>query len=115
MAGTIRRWKRGSTVPAIADVLLDNSGAPLNLAGSTVLFRFGAVVSGSATIRGTATLPGGGGGGTVSYAWGTADLGTAGLFYAGWEVRYGAGGTEIFPSGGTIPGEPDWRLVRVTE
>jgi hypothetical protein len=114
MAGTIRRWKRGSTVPAIADRLLDSTGTPINLTGSTVLFMFGSVVSGSASVLGTAQVAGGTMG-DVSYAWGTADLANPGLYYAGWQVRYGTGGTEIFPQGGTIPGDPDWRLVRVTQ
>jgi len=114
MPSTIRRWKRGSTVPAIADRLLDATNAPLNLTGATVLFMFGSVVSGSASVLGTAQITSATTG-DVRYAWGTADLANPGLYYAGWQVRYaGTLGVETLPQGGTINGEPDWRLIRVT-
>jgi hypothetical protein len=113
MTSTIRRWKRGSTVPAIADRLLDAVGNPINLTGATVMFMFGSVSAGSASVHGTAQITVATTG-DVAWAWGTGDLAVPGLYYAGWQIRYQAGGTETLPQGGTIPGEPDWRLVRVT-
>jgi hypothetical protein len=107
---SVRRWKRGSTSPAISDVLEDASGAQLNLSGATVTFWMGPM-SGTATMRGTAAVSGG----TVTYAWGTADLAETGLYGAYWRVAYSGGAIEKLPQGGAIPGAPDVLLVRVTD
>ncbi len=107
---SVRRWKRGATSPAISDVLQDSDGTPLDLTGATVTFWMGPL-SGTVVQLGTATITGA----TVTYSWGTADLDTPGLNGAYWQIVYSGGAIEKMPAGGTIPGEPDFLLVRVTD
>ncbi len=108
----VRRWKRGSTAPAIADQLLDAAGDPINLSGVTVKFVMGPVAGTatvhSATVVGAAT-------GNVQYSWGTADLAVAGLYAAYWRLEYNGGAIEKLPQGGEYPGDPDYMLIRVTD
>lgn len=110
---TVRKWKQGSTAPAIADQLLDAAGDPIDLTGSSVRFLMGNVASASAVIAGSAQVTGATTG-NVQYAWGTADLNTPGLYYAYWEITYSGGAIEKLPQGGAYSAEPDYLLVRIT-
>ncbi len=113
MSNPVRKWKAGATSPAIQDTLLDADGNAIDLTGATVTFVMGPVASGSASVQGAASIVSASSG-IVSYAWGTADLATPGLYYAYWQVQYSGGAVEKLPQGGAFAGDPESLLIRVT-
>ena len=95
--------KRGDTAPVIQDTLLDANGNAVNLTGSTIRFhmanweRTTVIVNGVVTGWGGAAL---GSSGQVEYAPMSADVATAGVFKAEWEVTFSGGKIETWPDEG---------------
>lgn len=97
--------KRGDRRPSFSVVLMDNFGLPnqapvdLSAAGTVTFSMWDHRTHAVKVNRGTATGAGVAGG-TVTYAWGTADTTTSGLYDAEVEVLWNDGKAETFPSGG---------------
>ena len=100
-------WKQGDTAPAIAEQLLDGTGAPVNITGASV--KFMAWFPGDATVKvnAAATITGASTG-LVSYTPIAADTNTIGDLMVEWQVTFSGGAIETFPNSG-------WQKVRVVD
>lgn len=92
--------KRGDTSPAIESTLRDGSGSPVDLDGSSVLFRMrdengDLVVDEVAYIDLDET-------GVVVYEWQSEDTADSGVYRAEWQVTYDDGAVETFPNSGYL-------------
>jgi hypothetical protein len=98
--------KRGDRRPSFSVILEDNFGAPgqavvdLTAATSATFSMWDHRSHVVKVNRGTASIAGTAVPGQVSYAWGTADVSTAGIYDAEVEVLWNDGKAETFPSGG---------------
>jgi len=93
--------KRGDTDADITAVLRDGTGAIQPLDGATVKFSMREFDTGMVTIllqNAEIVLPAANG--KVKYAWQGGDTDDVGYFYAEWQVTYGGGGIQTFPSNG---------------
>ncbi len=92
--------KRGDTRHALKAILKDSSGSPVDLTGCTVTFCMAplgqpAVVSRAVDIHDTA-------GGEVWVVFAPGETDVSGVYRAEFQVTYGDGRKETFPSGGYI-------------
>lgn len=89
---TIRQNDLGEPIAA---VLVDSSGAPVDLTDATVVFQLAPIRGGALVVDAAADL--GDDAGTVSYTWLDGDTAAAGWFLASWQVTFDGGAVQTFP------------------
>lgn len=94
-----KTFTQGDLRTNIADVLVDATGTPINLTGSTVAFRMISQSDKSVKVNNAAANLDDAPNGKVSYTWQATDLNTPGLYFGWWIVTTG-GKTEHFPGDG---------------
>ena len=92
-------WKQNDTAPAIAEQLLDGTGAPVVLTGGSIKFMMWGQGDAAVKVNATATITDAVLG-KVSYTPSSTDTNTVGDFLAEWEVTFGGGAKETFPNSG---------------
>ncbi len=93
--------KKRDTAPVVTDTLEDEDGVAVNLTGASVVFHMTDWSRSTVVINGAATGANGGAlgsSGVVEYAWQSADVATAGLYRAEWQVTFGNGKVETWPN-----------------
>lgn len=93
--------RQGDTTPAFVQTLLDASGNPLDLTGSSVVFVMRAITAAAPTVEAAATIndPING---VVEYDWSTADTAVSGIYAAEFHVTDASGGTYTYPNNGYL-------------
>lgn len=89
--------KRGDAGTKIRATLLDRDGSPVDLTGCSVRFIMRAPSAAGAKVDAPAAIEDAAAG-TVAYTWAASDLDTPGTYHAEWQVTFGAGAVQTFPS-----------------
>ncbi len=92
-------FTKGDIRTAISDTLVDANGTAIDLSASTVVFRMVLAADDSVKVAAGAVTIDDATAGEVSYPWDSADVDTAGKYFAWWIVTTG-GETEHFPGDG---------------
>lgn len=93
--------KENDTTPSLRASLLDGSGDPVDLIGTTVRFYMRLIGSSTVAIDAVASVisePGG----IVQYDWVDGDTADVGSYQAEFEVTYADGNIETFPNANYI-------------
>jgi hypothetical protein len=95
--------KKNDTGSAIQATLTDATGAVVNLTGATVKFTMTADGSSTPKVnKQTATVASPATAGVVQYAWQSGNLDTAGPYRGEFEVTFGSGAVQTYPSVGYL-------------
>lgn len=94
------KTKRNDTYPPLETTLTDADGLAVNLAGSTVAFIMRSTGDSSVKVQSAMAFVTDGTDGKVEYEWQAADTDEAGLFLAEYQVIYGSGEKQTFPTVG---------------
>lgn len=92
--------KKGDRLPLLRATLVDSDGAPLPLAGASVLFRMAPVLGGALKVNAAAAIIDAALG-IVQYSWGATDTDTEGAFNGEFVVTIG-GLAETVPGSGYV-------------
>jgi hypothetical protein len=96
MATTTWWAKQGDTDPPIVEALSSEAG-PINLTGSTVLFRLWSLETELVVVTGVGQVQDALNG-VVSYVWAPSDLATAGKYLREWEITLPSGRVVTVPN-----------------
>ncbi len=100
-------WKQNDTAPAIAEQLLDGTGAAVALTGASVKFMAWFPGDAAVKVNAAATITDAANG-KVSYTPNSTDTNTIGDLMVEWQVTFAGGAVETFPNSGH-------QKVRVTD
>lgn len=89
--------KRGDVGSKIRSTLVDRDGSPVDLTGCSVRFIMRAPGASSAKVDAPAVVEDAANG-EVAYTWTASDLDTPGTYHAEWQVTFGGGAVQTFPS-----------------
>jgi hypothetical protein len=98
--------KTGDTGSQIQWICEDSTGAAVDVAGSTPMFKMGPLSGGTLTIAGTATVDQVGAGtidgtrGRMHFSWPTGGVSTADWYRAECEVTFMSGTIQTYPNAG---------------
>lgn len=93
--------KQGDRLPTLSAVLLDGTGAPIDLTAASVVFRMRPRGGGTLKVNAAASIVSPATSGTVQYQWAAADVDTAGLFDGEFAVTL-AGLVRTVPASGFV-------------
>jgi hypothetical protein len=96
--------KKGDLLPIIIRTLKDAAGAAVDLTGTTCKFIMRRVGAATAKVNAAAVVDANqvANKGKVSYTWVAADVDTAGVYEAEWQVTFSGAKPETFPNDGYL-------------